>query len=183
MAVANTDDSQIFQHYVGSYGVQYRGGVWRLASASIRAVPEGTPPPGELMDPLGVLFAYFGAINSQSYARAYTLWRYPRQALGQSYGQFRQGFVTTRHVTFQTGEFSVDAAAGSSYAEIPVLIVAEQTDGTTRGYCGSYILRRANVPPFDRFGWRLQSADIITIAPVALGSPEAADLLATGCGE
>jgi len=183
LAVANvpgTSDQRL-QHYQGTYTLQAGAGAWHIATASIRELPAGTPAPAYVQDPLALLYAWFEAINHQEYARAYTCWSDPRQALGQSYAQFHRGFATTRRVAIQMGEPQTEGAAGSSYTKVPILIVATQTDGTTRTYCGSYTLRRANVPPFDQFGWRIEGADIAPIASVRLNSPEAERLLSQGC--
>ena len=183
LAVANvpgTSDQRL-QHYQGTYTLQAGAGAWHIATASIRELPAGTPAPAYVQDSLAVLYAYFEAINHQEYARAYTCWNDPGRALRQSYAQFHRGFATTRHVAIQMGEPQTEGAAGSSYTKVPILIVATQTDGTTRTYCGSYTLRRANVPPFDQFGWRIENADIASIASVRLNSPEAEHLLSQGC--
>ena len=183
LAVANDPETseQYLQHYQGTYTLQFSAGAWRIASASIRALPAGTPAPAYVQDPLVLLGTYFESINRREYARAYTCWRDPGQALRQSYSRFRQGFATTKRVDIQMGEPQLEGAAGSSYAEVPVLIVATQTNGTTRAYCGSYVLRRANVTPFDQFGWRIERADIASIALVKLNSPEAERLLRRRC--
>jgi hypothetical protein len=59
------------------------------------------------------------------------------------------------------------------------MIVAKQSDQTVRAFCGTYTLRRANVPPFDQFGWRIYTASIKATASVEPGSNAAKAQLAS----
>lgn len=111
-----------------------------------------------------VIRDYYQAIARQDYARAYSQWDAEGRASGQSFDQFKQGFVNTASTTVEIGEpGSPSGAAGSVYMEIPVTITAKTTAGISQKFHGSYVLKRVNdVPgstPAQR-RWHLYSADI-----------------------
>ncbi len=170
-AVANVPNGpppgQRFQVYQGTYTLQPGGpaapdgSAWHIASASITEVTGSTQPPADLSDPSAVIQAYADAINRREYARAYTYWDNLGGVSQQTFAQFEQGFATTSHVAFQVGDVQSEGAAGSIYATVQVIIVAEQSDQTTQTYSGTYTLRRANVPPFDQFGWRIERGEMV----------------------
>lgn len=184
VAIADADDpakDQVVQHYQGTYTLQSAGGGWRIASARMEATPGDGNPPQDMRDPATLLSAYVDAINRREFGRAYTYWNHLGQNSGQSFSQFRQGFADTAQVAIQLGQAQLQGAAGSSYADVPALIVARQAGGSTQTYCGTYTLRRLNVPPFDQFGWHIEQAALAPVAAVQLGSEQAARMLQNGC--
>ena len=77
------------------------------------------------------------------------------------------------------GTPQIGAAAGSIYAEIPALVSAKQRDGSQQTFCGTYTMRKLNVPPFDQLGWHIEKADMAQHA--AVPAADAARVLANGC--
>jgi hypothetical protein len=94
---------------------------------------------------------------------------------------FAQGFAETDKVTLTTGQAQINGAAGSAYAEVPVVVVAQQRDGSHQLFCGHYILRRTNVPSFDTFGWRIASATTLQTPNIEPGSDTVQQLLNGRC--
>jgi hypothetical protein len=117
-----------------------------------------------------VVQAYEQAIDEGNYPRAYTYWENNGTASQQSYTMFVQGFASTDRVTLATGQARTDAAAGSVYTELPVVVVGQQRDGKEQSFYGTYRLRRANLPPFDTFGWRIESAATLQTPNIEPGS-------------
>src|SRR5262249_19008730 len=132
-------------------------------------------------DPLALLQAYYAAINDRDFGRAYTYWGNNGVASQQSFAQFSQGYAASDRVTIEAGTPQEQGAAGSSYAETPIVIMATQTDGTAQTFCGTSLLRRFNVPPLDQLGWRIDRASIAAVATVQPGSDAVQRLLTNGC--
>jgi hypothetical protein len=176
-----TEQEQQVRRFQGNYTVQLGANGWRLAGANIAEVDGDSPPPADIGDPLALLQAYYAAINERDFGRAYTYWSNNGAASQQTFTQFSQGFATTDHVTIEAGKPQIGAAAGSAYAETPIVIVATQKDGTQQTFCGAYTLRRLNVPPFDQLGWRMDRASIAPIANVRPSSDVVQRLLTNGC--
>ena len=180
-SVVNVDQQQQqVRRFRGTYSVQLGANGWRLASASIAEIGD-TPPPTDISDPIAVLRSYYAAINDRDFGRAYTYWGNNGAASQQSFAQFSQGFATTDQVVIDLGKPQEQGAAGSMYAGVQTVITATQKDGSQRTFCGSYALRRLNVPPFDQLGWRIEQASIAQVGAVQPGSAEEQRLLANGC--
>jgi hypothetical protein len=177
---------QSVQHFSGTYTLRPDSNSdtgWRIAAANIAEGPSSPPAP-PTADPNGAVQAmqeYYDAINRHEFARAYTLWANLGTASQQSYAQFTQGYATTTRVTIDLGASTGGGAAGSIYAEVPIVILATTSDQGQQTFCGTYTLRRTNVPPFDQFGWHIQSAKIAPVANVQPGSAEEQQLLTGGC--
>ncbi|MCW5582031.1 MAG: hypothetical protein KIS72_11880, partial [Luteimonas sp.] len=118
----------------------------------------GEPTAG---DAVGVLQAYYAAINAGDFAQAYAAWSDGGRGSGQTPEQFAAGFADTTRVEVSPGAPGVvEGAAGSRYVEIPVSVVATHRDGGTHRYEGRYTLRRAvadGATPEQR-AWRIASA-------------------------
>lgn len=147
------------QQYRGSYTVRHTAQGWRISNASI-ARSSGKLPPTELSAPRRLVQSYYLEINSRHFARAYTFWEDLGRASKQTFAQFEQGFATTKHDAVKVGKPRVQGAAGSFFANVPVVIVATNDNQTKQTFCGSYILRKSDVPPFGEFGWRIYGAKI-----------------------
>ncbi len=165
MSVVNLPDhAQRVQHYEGTYTLRpadasgVRG--WEIAAASVAEVTGGSLPPAATADPTTLLRSYFDAINLREFARAYSYWDNLGQASQQGFAQFEQAFATTRQVKVDLGTPQQNAGAGNVYADVPVTIVATQDDGSTKTYSGTYTAHRANVPPFEQLGWRIEGAKV-----------------------
>ncbi len=165
MSVVNLPDhAQKVQHYEGTYALRpsdasgVRG--WEIAAASVAEVTAGPLPPAATADPTTLLRSYFDAINLREFARAYSYWDDLGHASQQGFALFEQGFATTRQVKVDLGTPQQNAGAGNVYADVPVTMVATQDDGSIRTYSGTYTAHRANVPPFEQLGWRIEGAKV-----------------------
>jgi hypothetical protein len=176
-----SDQTQQPQRFAGTYTLRQEAGGWRIASAKIAEGDAVAEPPASTGDALLVLQAYEQAIDEGNYPRAYTYWESNGTASQQSYTVFVQGFTTTDSVTLATGQARTNAAAGSVYAEVPVVVFPQQRDGSRESFCGTYRLRRANVPPFDMFGWRINSAATLQTPTIEPGSDTVQQLLNGRC--
>lgn len=127
------------------------------------AAPEPTPA-----DAAAVVGAYYSAIQAGQYPRAYALWSGGGQASGQTAQQFAAGFADTASVAVAVGSPGrVDAAAGSRFVEVPVVLTATRSDGSVHRYAGAYTLRRAVVDGAseEQRAWRIASADLRELRP------------------
>ncbi len=177
----NPNNPQKVQQYRGGYTVLPGANGWRLAGANIGEVNDRPLPPAEFSDPVKLLQNYYDLINRREFAPAYTFWSNNGQNSNQTFAQFAQGFAMTSKVMIQLGQPQASGAAGSTYVDIPIVIVATQNDGSQQAYCGSYTLRKLNVPPFDQFGLRIEGAAIAPTALVQPGGDQAKQLLSGGC--
>ena len=169
MSVVNLQDgNQKVQMYQGTYTLQPSGtsgaGGRKIARAAV-AEASGIPlPPPDVSDPTVLLRSYFEAINRREFALGYSYWDNLGLASQQSFTQFEQGFATTKQVKVDIGTPQYGAGAGNLYADLPVAIAATQSDGSIRSYTGTYTAHRANVPPFDQLGWRIEAAKVTQTA-------------------
>jgi hypothetical protein len=143
-------------------------------------------------DPVALLNAYYNAINRYEYARAYSYWENPGAPNGvtASFADFANGYANTAVVNLTTGDVTSDAGAGNIFYQVPAVIIARQTDGSTRRFYGCYLLHRANVemgnttPPYPI---ALRAAHIVAAPPdadVAALLEEANALVQAGqCGQ
>jgi hypothetical protein len=169
------------QRFAGTYTLSLEGESWRIVRANITETDAAAEPPADTGDARQVLKAYYRAINDANYPRAYSYWENNGQASQQSYTAFVQGFAATDKVALTMGQARRNGAAGSTYTEVPVVVVAQQRDGSRQSSCGTYVLHRSAVPPFDTFGWRIFSASILKLERVALDNDTIQRLLAGQC--
>lgn len=127
--------------------------------------PDPDPQPAE-DDPVAALNSYYDAINNRNYDQAYRLWESPTTNLDR----FTRGFAdTTRSRLLIEPPVNVEGAAGSVYAQIPAIVVAETRNGGQRFFAGCYTMRRTNQPGGR---WRIYRAIIAqTSAANALRQP------------
>ena len=130
-------------------------------------------PQDDRSDPVSTLSSYYNAINSRDFRRAYRYW----ESNPSSYEQFESGFADTDRVRLLIEPPPrMEGAAGSSFAEIPTIIVATTRSGNERVFAGCYTLRKSNVRDT---GWRIYRADISQLPSTARVSR----LLAQGCNK
>ncbi len=85
----------------------------------------GDGPQDDRTDPVATLASYYNAINAKNYRRAYRYWESPTSP----YDQFVREFANTDNVRLLVEPPArVDGAAGSVYAEIPVILSAGQVE-------------------------------------------------------
>jgi hypothetical protein len=176
-----SDQAQQPQRFSGTYTLRQEAGGWHIASANIAEGDAFAEPPASTGDALLVIQAYYQAIDEGNYPRAYTYWESNGTASQQSYTVFVQGFASTDSITLATGQAQTNAAAGSVYTEVPVVVLGQQRDESQESFCGNYRLRRANLPPFETFGWRINSASILKLENAELDSDTIQRLLAGQC--
>ena len=94
---------------------------------------------------------------------AYMLWSQSGKASRKSEAEFAAGFAQTASVNVSIGDsVSIEGAAGSQYATVPVAIDATLADGKQQHLVGTYTLRRSMVDgatPEQR-QWRIYSATL-----------------------
>jgi hypothetical protein len=141
--------------------------VVRISPSGIEysAAPDSTISPDTSSSPRGVVTQYYDAIRSGNYGIAYSLWSDSGRASGQTLDAFTSGYAQTVDVraTF-SDSVTVEGAAGSQFATVPVIIDAVTRDGTKQRFTGTYTLRRAMVDgatPEQR-RWRIYSARLRT---------------------
>jgi hypothetical protein len=110
--------------------------------------------------PLEMLSAYYDAVNRKDYRRAYGYWQSP----AESFENFTRGFAETKNVRLIVEPPGrIEGAAGSLYAEVPAVLIAEQTSGGRKIFAGCYTLRKPNLSPEEaggESGWRIYRADM-----------------------
>ena len=95
--------------------------------------------------PVNALESFYNAINRKEYDRAYNYFQgapNPDPSLAPPFAQFKAGYANTASVTLAYGHVQEDAGAGNRYASMPVVITAQQTDGSTQRFSGCYFLHR-----------------------------------------
>lgn len=168
--------AQEVQQYNGTYTLNNTAQGWKIGAASISQTATNPPVPAELAEPQAAMAAYYRAINAKQYARAFSFWANSGAGLGQLLSAFAAGYASTASVALAQGTPQTEGAAGSAYSTVPVGIRAASSAGDGQSFCGGYVLRRSNVPPFDGYGWQIERG---RIAPSDAASAE--DAL-TQCG-
>lgn len=137
----------------GRLTISYEGGRSVLTFGGQNQPDDSRDESGE-SDPVSALAKYYRLINARDYSRAHRLWESPNESLDQ----FARGFSDTTEVRFfvEPPE-QFEGAAGSSYAEIPTVLIARRSRGGDRTFAGCYVMRRSNVN--DR-GWRIYRANL-----------------------
>jgi hypothetical protein len=148
-----------------------------LSACGRNRVPERAPEPSpvatsatsepdvetDLARATAVVRDYYAAIGARRYHDAYALWASGGAASMKSFEAFADGFARTDSVAVSLGAPGpIEGAAGSRYVDVPVEIVALQSDGTRQRFAGTYTLRRSVVDgatPEQR-SWRIYSAHI-----------------------
>ncbi len=181
---ADATHDQKVQQFSGTYSLRPTGTTWQITSARIIAASGDVKLPVGSPDPAQFVRDYYDALNRREFARAYTYWGNVGTMSKQTFTQFQQGFAATDHVVIDLGTPQGGGAAGSTFIDVPVVIVAtnsKQTKQTKQTFCGTYTLRHLNVPPFDQFGLHIEQAKIVPTSNVDPGSAQAKQLLNGGC--
>lgn len=105
-------------------------------------------------DPVTALSSYYRAINARDFRRAYRFWETP----ASSFEQFARSFADTQGVRILIEPPArVEGAAGSTYTEIPTVVVTTTRSGNERIFAGCHVMRRSNVRDI---GWQIYRADL-----------------------
>ncbi len=123
------------------------------------------PQPNE-SDPVTALSGYYNAINNRNYEEAYRYWETPTT----NFDRFVRGFADTRRSRLLIEPPArIEGAAGSLYAQIPTVVIAETRNGSQRFFAGCYTMRRTNQPGGT---WRIYRATVAQVsASTALRQP------------
>jgi heat shock protein HslJ len=117
-----------------------------------------------LSSPVTLLASFYDAVNSRDYERAFGYWETPPGNLQD----FARGYAETAGVRLIVEPPTrVEGAAGSLYAEVPVVLIARQRDGSERLFAGCYSTRKSNLRPTDvpkDEAWRIHSAKVSAAA-------------------
>jgi hypothetical protein len=118
--------------------------------------------------PTEVVRRYYAAIRSGQYDSAYVMWDAAGKASAQTPEQFARGFAQTAQTFVSIGDsVTIEGAAGSQYATVPVRVEAVLRNGAAQHFSGTYTLRRAMVdgatPEQQR--WRIYSAHLESATP------------------
>ena len=131
-------------------------------------------------DPASLIGSYYNAISLKDYPRAYSYWETAPD--NQTEAQFAAGFSDTASaVALVTVPYLTDAGAGNIFASLPVVVIAQRTNGTQAYFAGCFVAHKTNVPVGNATepdpNWYLRSADLVqvTTAYAALNS------MATAC--
>jgi hypothetical protein len=145
-----------------------------VQAASACSLVESFPTPSgynNLLSAVDTITSYYDAIAAHDYSRAYYYW--PNGAPGQTLVQFAQGFAGTTDIGVVVGlSFQMDAAAGSAYTSVPVLITAKDWN-QPQLFVGCFVARKSNVPVGNATtpdpNWYLYSANINAVSTLNAG--------------
>lgn len=153
------DSARRFRLAANRLTIYYGAGRNLLNFVDAGAIPTtpGRPETGD-SDPVAALSSYYAAINDRNYEQAFRYWESPTT----SFERFVRGFADTeRSRLFVEPMAPVEGAAGSLYAEIPTIVIAETRNGRERFFAGCYVMRRRN----DREGrWRIYRANLSPVS-------------------
>jgi hypothetical protein len=152
------------------------------SAQTVTVVPPPLQPPLPLdfrTDPVLAVASYYNAIALGEYDRAYGYWE-NGPLDGATLAEFAAGYVSTiRVAAFMAAPVFEDFGAGNGFAQVPVLLTAEHTDGSRHNYAGCITVHKSNVPVGDATepdpNWYLRDAEISAVADFDLA------LLDTAC--
>ncbi|MEN1939903.1 hypothetical protein WCE39_02195 [Luteimonas sp. MJ174] len=131
------------------------------ASASASAAPPGA----SARDATTAVRAYYDAIGSGDYNRAYAAWSDGGRSSGRTPAQFAAAFQDTRIIRVSIGDPGrVEGAAGSRFVEVPVTVTSRLADGRELRQAGSFAMR-SSVVEGAAPGWHIVSADLRELQP------------------
>src|SRR3954470_8928779 len=110
-----------------------------------------------------IIVLYYDAIQRRDFAAAFALWSAGGLAGGKSRDAFAAGFAKTARVDARiAGPVTIEGAAGSQYATVPIELDTKLVDGKEQHFAGSYVVRRSMVDGAtdEQRRWRIYSASI-----------------------
>lgn len=116
--------------------------------------------------PIDLIASYYNAIERGDYLRAYNYW----QTHPKTYASFAAGFADTLSVQLIVQPPPrIGVAAGSVYASIPTIVIAEHTDNTPHIYSGCFVTRKSNVqsPDMPEDSWHIYSGNLKEVTDIA----------------
>lgn len=111
---------------------------------------------------------YYAAIDRGDYRTAFAAWDRNGAASGQTFAQFRAGFLQTANVRVVTQPaINPDAGMSQRTIDVPVDVFATLKNGRKQHFRGAYTLHRV-VPgvgaPTSQLSWHLSSAKLVPVA-------------------
>jgi hypothetical protein len=109
--------------------------------------------------PIYLIASYYNAIVRQDYARAYNYWAGNAPG-GATYQQFVQGFADLQNVRVLARLPIIESgAAGTTYADVPVVVLTTLKSGGSQIFTGCFTTRRDNISAGNPLpNWSLHSA-------------------------
>lgn len=136
---------------------------WLIPAAAFLAAAAPAPS-ADQSAAVGVLNAYYAALNAGDFPAAYAIWGSDGAASGKSLADFTAGFAETKSTSVSVVRVGdLDGAAGSFFLPIDVAIEAVLKNGTRQHFTGAYTMRRVNDVPgstAEQRRWHIQSASI-----------------------
>ena len=146
-----------------------------LAACAYPSPPPAEPAYDNREGPVQLLASYFNAVTLKEYARAWDYWEDPPNP---DLSDFQSGYADTDSVFLVVRPpIGYEGAAGSSYAQVPSLLLATHTDASRHNFLGCYVTRAPNLGP-DAGVWSLYDATVQALS----GGGASAGLLAGVCG-
>ncbi len=105
------------------------------ASSSPSSPASSTTPTQAATGPASTVQAYYQAVNSGNYARAWSINTYAHSL--SDYSSYKEGFSGTENVAL--------TVTGVSGDYVSVSFIAYQTDGSQKDYSGSYLVEHGNI--------------------------------------
>lgn len=128
---------------------------------SIGAVPAAP----SIHDAVAAVEAYYRAIATGDFGRAYAAWSDGGRASGRTPEQFAAGFRGHEVLAVSVGEPGrIEGAAGSLYVEVPVTVTLRGPDGREVRQAGGFVMRSGQVDGAAR-GWHIASAALRELQP------------------
>jgi hypothetical protein len=136
----------------------------------------GPPEPAyeQFGDPVQLLASYFNAINLKDYARAWDYWENPPNP---NFADFQNGYADTDSAFLVVSPpVGYEGAAGSSYAQVPSILLVTHADASQHNFAGCYVASSPNLGP-DAGTWSLNDAEVQALPSGAVN----AHMLAGAC--
>jgi pectin methylesterase-like acyl-CoA thioesterase len=117
--------------------------------------------PSDTASPAAVVRRYYEAINARNYAAAYALLSSGGRSRSQA--AFAAGFAETASVRATVSDrVTIEGAAGSQYATVPVDVDAVLRNGVEQHFTGTYTLRRSMVDGAtpEQQSWRIYRGNL-----------------------
>ncbi|PVB63534.1 hypothetical protein [Labrenzia sp. 011] len=105
--------------------------------------------------PEKLIESYYYAINNKFYVQAYSYFQ-PDMAPAD-FGKWAKGYADTETVSVKLGSADADPGAGQIYWNVPVVLSARKTDGSSKVFTGCYRIHMTNLgmqtdPPYQPMG-------------------------------
>ena len=105
--------------------------------------------------PQKLIESYYYAISNGYYVQAFSYFK--KEAAPKDFDAWRKGFGDTKSVSVTFGKTAPDAGAGQIRWALPVVVSAQQNDGSTKLFTGCFEIHMTNLgmqtdPPYQPMG-------------------------------